>query len=98
VIEGENQTMSEPRHNKIELETGRIRLSPHGFRQWAKEFYQSRKALQPNGFSPVPYFLLCRAIELWFKAVHLEANETLRPDDFKRQGNMKIGHVYAAEQ
>jgi hypothetical protein len=53
-------------------ETGSYNLSPAGFRLWAKQNYECRLSFQYSGFSPVPYFLLCRAIEFQFKAVHLE--------------------------
>jgi hypothetical protein len=53
-------------------ETAHLNLSPTGFRLWAKQYYECRLSFQCPGFSPVPYFLLCRAIELQFKAVHLE--------------------------
>jgi hypothetical protein len=52
--------------------TGHFNVSLKGFRRWANEFYQCRKSFQHLDFSPVPYFLLCFAIELQFKAVHLE--------------------------
>src|SRR5208337_654770 len=52
-------------------------VSPYGFRLWAKEFYECyrcyRSFERTSDFSPVPYFLLCRAIELQFKAFHLAA-------------------------
>jgi hypothetical protein len=76
----ENEIMNEAKrseapHYELEAEPGYFNVSPHGFRRWAKDFYQCRQAFQPNHFSPVPYFLLCRAIELWFKAIHLDQQE-----------------------
>ncbi|HZE90359.1 MAG TPA: hypothetical protein VE029_01415 [Rhizobacter sp.] len=52
-----------------------VNLSPVGFHLWAKQFLACRRALvEPtDSFSPVPYFLNCRAIELELKARHLEA-------------------------
>jgi hypothetical protein len=66
-------------------ETGQYNLSPTGFRLWAKQYYECRQSFQCPDFSPVPYFLLCRAIKLQFKAVHLEQ---------KRQAEVKkaYGH------
>ena len=52
-------------------ETAHLNVSPTGFRLWAQQFYACRLSLNDPGFSPVPYFLLCHAIELQFKAVHL---------------------------
>lgn len=74
--------MSEPRHYVLTAEAGHINLSPVGFRLWAKHYLQCKRDFQaPEGFSPVPYFLLCRAIELQLKADHLE---TKRQQEVKR--------------
>jgi hypothetical protein len=63
----------------LKAETGHINLSPVVFRLRAKQFYQCRLSFQcSDTFSPVPYFLLCRAIELQFKAVHLEQQRQLQ--------------------
>src|ERR1700730_2963202 len=57
----------------LEADTGNINVSPDAFRLSAKDFYQCRLSFQcSDRYSPVPYFLLCRAIELKFKAIHLE--------------------------
>ena len=52
-------------------------------------------------FSPVPYFLLCRAIELQFKAVHLEQLKAGHPGhqtqyDVKKLFNHKLIKSYEA--
>lgn len=48
-------------------------LSPDAFHRWATHYLKCRKDFQcPHKFSPVPYFLLCRAIELEIKAKHLK--------------------------
>ena len=53
--------------------TATLNVSPCGFRRSAKEYYECcRSFKRTSDFSPVPYFLLCRAIELQFKAFHLE--------------------------
>jgi hypothetical protein len=53
----------------IEPGTGHINLSPDAFHRWATHYLKCRKDFQsPHKFSPVPYFLLCRAIELEIKA------------------------------
>ena len=51
-----------------------LNLSPVGFRLWGRHFLACRRSLiaPTDGFSPVPYFLNCRAIELELKARHLE--------------------------
>ena len=61
-------------------------LSPMAFRKWAREYHECAiPLLSRPEFSPVPYFLLCRAIELELKAEHLE---------IKRQPEVKsrFGH------
>lgn len=56
------------------IEGVEINLSPDGFRRWAEHYYKCRHDFEPpdDGWSPVPYFLLCLAIELQLKAWHLE--------------------------
>ncbi len=70
----------------LKVEPMEINLSPVGFRLWARQHLQCRHDFQePNDFSHVPYFLLCRAIELALKAEHLE---TMR----QRQVKIDFGH------
>jgi len=71
----------------INAEAGHINLSPHGFRKWARQFKLCRNLFLSHdpGFSPVPYFLNCRAIELEFKARHLETQN-------QREVKDKYGH------
>lgn len=65
--------MSEPVHHVLNAGVGFVNLSPHGFHRWAQHYLKCERDFQaPEGFSPVPYFLLCRAIELQLKAWHLE--------------------------
>ena len=66
-------------HHVLEAATGHINLSPVGFNIWANHFLMCRKSFTPpeGGFSPVPYFLLCLAIELDLKARHLETRNQL---------------------
>jgi hypothetical protein len=50
-----------------------VNLSPDLFRRHASQYLECHRAYKPvAGYSPVPYFLLCRAIELALKAHHLE--------------------------
>jgi len=70
----------------IEVPTAHLNLSPFGFMHWARHYIKCHRDFKsPNDFSPVPYFLLCRAIELGLKARHLE---TLRQKEVKD----KFGH------
>jgi hypothetical protein len=49
-------------------------LAPDAFRRWANHYYECKQQfVPPHSFSPVPYFLLCRAIELGIKATHLSS-------------------------
>ena len=56
----------------IEVSVGFVNLSPDAFHMWAQHYYKCKQDFEPpHRFSPVPYFLLCRAIELDIKARHL---------------------------
>lgn len=47
-------------------------LAPDAFHRWATHYYKCKNDFEsPQRFSPVPYFLLCRAIELEIKSKHL---------------------------
>jgi len=57
----------------VQLETGHYNLSPDLFRTYAVQYLQCHRAFKPDAkYSPVPYFLICRSIELSLKAKHLE--------------------------
>jgi hypothetical protein len=44
-------------------------LSPEAFHRWAEHYYQCKQDFRiPGALSPVPYFLLCHAIELELKS------------------------------
>ena len=69
-------------------------LSPMAFRKWACEYYACAvPLLTQTAFSPVPYFLLCRAIELEFKAEHLE---TKRQPEVKKDFGHYLVKSYTA--
>lgn len=95
--------MTDPKKREYshESETGHFNFSPAAFRRWANQFYQCRQSFQCPDFSPVPYFLLCRAIELQFKAVHLEQLKADHPGhqtqyDVKKLFNHKLIKSYEA--
>ncbi len=51
----------------------RVNFSPLAFRLYAKHYYKCKQDFKcPDKFSPIPYFLLCRSIELSIKARHLK--------------------------
>lgn len=71
-----------------------VNLSPMAFRKWARQYYECAvPLLSRTEFSPVPYFLLCRAIELELKAEHLE---TKRQSEVKKEFGHYLVKSYAA--
>ncbi len=55
----------------IKVDPVHMNIAPIGFHLWATHYLKCRKDFKPpspDSFSPVPYFLLCRAIELEIKA------------------------------
>ena len=69
-------------------------LAPDAFRRWAEHYVQCESQFSaPQGFSPVPYFLLARAIELALKAKHLE---NLSQDQVKDRLGHYLDKAYEA--
>jgi hypothetical protein len=64
----------EARDVTINMKSIEVNLSPNEFHRYATHFYKCKRDFTPpdNKRSPVPYFLLCRAIELEIKARHLK--------------------------
>ena len=60
---------------KLNAEAGHINLSPELFRLGARDYLKSFTRFEHRKFSPVPFFLCCRAMELALKAVHLESKK-----------------------
>ena len=86
--------MSESRDFVISVEHATLNISPIGFRKWAQHYLKCRADFRsPDNFSPVPYFLLCRAIELALKARHLE---TLRQKEVKDRFGHNLAEAYRA--
>lgn len=57
----------------ITVPTGEVKISPHLSQITARNFLAALPDASSQGkFSPVPFFLCCRAIELSLKARHLE--------------------------
>jgi hypothetical protein len=68
-------------------------LSPDAFHRWAMHYYKCRHDFaSPHKFSPVPYFLLCRAIELELKSRHLQGKRHL---EVKRAYGHHLTKAYA---
>lgn len=60
-------------HYILNASVGYVNLSPDAFHMWARHYYKCKQDFQsPDRFSPVPYFLLCQAIELEIKSRHLQ--------------------------
>jgi len=71
----------------IQAEPIVINISPIGFHRYAQEFLRAEEAFQTtDNFSPVPYYLLCRSIELSLKAYLLLKGYK------KKYLKRKIGH------
>ena len=48
-------------------------FSADAFHMWATQYYKCKQGFEYSGrISPVPYFLLCRSIELELKSRHLK--------------------------
>jgi hypothetical protein len=61
------------KHYVLHAEPTVIKVTPYGFRRYAKQLIVCFDLLLPDKeFSPIPYFFCCRAIELALKAKHLE--------------------------
>ncbi len=71
-------------------------LAPDAFEKWANHYIQCEKDYSGIVFSPVRYFLLCRAIELATKSIHLnsmrqpEVKEKYGHDIFKAYSELPI--------
>jgi hypothetical protein len=69
-------------------------LSPDAFHRWATHYLKCKRDFQcPDKFSPVPYFLLCRAIELEIKARHLKY---MTQEQVKKKFSHKLAESYDA--
>ena len=62
----------------IHTETGHVYITPTGFLVYAKNYYTAAINWQSDGnYSPVPYFLFSRSIELGLKAFLLAKGEKI---------------------
>jgi hypothetical protein len=69
-----------------------VNLAPDAFHRWAQHYYKCKQDFQsPHSFSPVPYFLLCRALELELKARHLK---TMRQAQVKKAFGHNLIRTY----
>ena len=81
-----------PKHQKkktkvLKIETGVINISPFGFQYFASEFLNTAKSYPTKDrFTPVPYYLYCRSLELSVKAFLLLKGKS------KKFIKNKVGH------
>ena len=62
----------------LNAEVAIIRISPFGFHKYAEDYYLAAKRWRNSEkYSPVPYFLYCRSIELELKAFLLAKGENV---------------------
>ena len=77
-----------PEHQVIIPGPLRVNLSPLGFHYYASHFLAAARSAPPaRGFSPVGYYLYCRALELVVKAFLLERG--VPQSDLKKKS---LGH------
>ena len=74
-------------NHELFAEPAVIRVTPYGFAKYAKDFLDApRTGPGSTGFSPVPYYLVCRSLELGLKAFILAKGAGL--DELRK----KLGH------
>lgn len=77
----------------IKIEGATLNISPALFLEYARQYLECRRACVAATYSPVPYFLLCRSIELSLKARHLES---MSRDQVRRDFGHDIAAAYDA--
>jgi hypothetical protein len=79
----------------IDMQELKANLSPDAFHIYAGHYYKCKQDFKPPDHypSPVPFFLLCRAIELEIKARHLKR---LTQDEVKDDFRHKLLKAYKA--
>ena len=81
--------MNKPSNILVTPDPVAIRINPTGFHGYARDFMEAARSLPTNPrFSPLPYYLRCRAIELGLKAFLLVHHVPMK--DLKNQ--RKLGH------
>ena len=66
----------------LKVETGHYNMTPFGFHKYASDYFIAAdswtKNIMKEGYSPVPYFLYSRSIELGLKAYLLAKKLSLK--------------------
>ncbi len=74
------------------LETFSMNISPYGFHTYAMDYMETaEKWTNEAEYSPVPYFLYCRAIELGLKAFLLAKGKNLAYIKNSVNHNLSVG-------
>jgi hypothetical protein len=77
---------------KVNIPTMHLNLSPEAFHLYACQYLKCKTEFKYSLFSPVPYFLLCRAIELELKSRHLNVKSQRQvKDDYSH--NLKKAYI-----
>ena len=84
----------------VEVGTATVRMGPVGFALYAEEFYiagssipEHSKGRGNTAFTPVPYYLMCRALELILKAYLLAEHRQI--DELKNQYGHNLNKLWS---
>ena len=70
----------------IKIPTIVLKVSPYGFYKYAEDFFNAGMKYKKNTkFSPVPYYLYCRSIELSLKSFLLFADKNINMQKLKHE-------------
>ena len=87
-----------PGDHVITVPTIHVNLTPLAFHRFATQYRDvARTARVPSGFSPVPCYLYCRALELSFKAYLLVNGVTKKEIEGKALGHDLVRNLDRAE-
>ena len=79
------------RHLRLHADPMKIKITPYGFHKYANDYLMAAENWPSKGeYSPVPYFMTCRSIELGLKAYLLGKGKKL--DEVKKDSFGHNGH------
>lgn len=90
--------MEDREHHVLEIHDAEMHVDAHWFRRFAEDFLSAARAFLPpdTRFSPVPYFLACRSIELSLKCFLIAAG--VERAELKRLGHDLEAALIRAEE
>ncbi len=89
-LSGTIMEQEKPRGMTVSVEPATFRMTPVGFAVYAEQFLKAAQSIPTDGkFTPVPYYLYCRALELIFKAFLLAKGHRLSKLRKKYGHNLK---------